>query len=145
MYWRQNRGSCLAALGLLAACGFCLALAKEKIMADEKESTQITLTEKDNDTKPKLSLGDQLVVYLETQPGTGFSWVIAQNNKDQLTLLSKVLLENPNMVPGGKTIQVFTFRAAAAGKSDLELYYKRPFEKDKEPAKKFKASVTISK
>src|SRR5213075_211904 len=104
---------------------------------------QVTLTDKDNNTKQKLSRGDTLVVHLETQPGTGFSWAVAGKAGERLPLLSGVLLENSDKLPGGKAVQVFTFRAASIGAGDLELHYRRPFEKDKEPAKTFKVVVTI--
>jgi predicted secreted protein len=38
---------------------------------------------------------------------------------------------------------VFRFTAEAAGKVDLELIYKRPFEKDKPPARTYKLAVEI--
>ena len=141
---QQPRFTRLAKLGLMVTFGVCLLFATGVIMADEKESKQVTLIEKDNDTKQKLSRGDVLVVILETQPGTGYSWVIADREKDQLTLLGKVLLDHPDKLPGGKTAQLFTFRAATVGTSDLVLHYKRPFGKDKEPAKTFKVKVTIA-
>ncbi len=140
----QQRSTRLAALGLLLACAACLVLSRGMTMAGEKDAKQFTLTEKDNDTKQKLAPGDLVVLHLDTQPGTGFSWAVSQRNKDQLTLLSSVLLENPGMIPGGKAVQLFTFRAATVGTSDLELVYRRSFEKDKEPAKKFKITATIA-
>jgi predicted secreted protein len=115
MYWLRSRNTRLVVLGLVAACGVCLVLTTGMTMADEKEGKQVTLTDKNNNTKQKLSKGDLLVLHLETQPGTGFSWGIAKRDKDQLTLLSKVLLENPNMLPGGKTVQLYTFRATTVG------------------------------
>src|SRR5437868_474616 len=138
------KGARLAALGLLAACGVALALSTEISMAGDSKEKQVTLTDKDNGSKQKLTQGDLLVLHLETQPGTGFGWTIAKRDKDQLTLLSKVLLNNPNMLPGGKAVQLFTFRAATVGTSDLELQYKRPFDKNKEPAKTFKVTVAIT-
>src|SRR5438093_1460345 len=115
MNWFQPRNTRRAALGLAVACGACLGLPMETTMADEKEAQQVTLTEKDNSTKQKLAQGGLLVVHLETQPGTGFSWVLAKSDKDHLPLLSSVLLNNPNMLPGGKAVQVFTFRGATVG------------------------------
>jgi predicted secreted protein len=45
-------------------------------------------------------------------------------------------------VIGGKATMIFRFQAVA-GTSDLELHYKRPFEKDKKPAKTFKVTVEV--
>ena len=46
-------------------------------------------------------------------------------------------------VIGGKAMTTFRFKAEAAGAGVLELHYKSPFEKDKEPAKTFKITVEI--
>src|SRR4051812_36857468 len=119
MKWFVPRNMRLAMLGLVLAGWVCLVLSTEVAMA----GPQVTLTDKDNDTKQKVAQGDLLVLHLETQPGTGFSWTLAKSDRDQLKLLSSVLLNNPNMLPGGKAVQVFTFRATAAGMSDLELQY----------------------
>ena len=140
----RPRNPCLlAAFGLAAIYGICFMPLTETTMAGEKEARQVTLTDKDNGTKQVLPLNHLLVVHLEAQAGTGFSWVIAKNDKEQLPLLSSVLLDNPDKVPGGKAVQVFTFRASAAGASNLELHYQRPFDKGKTPAKTFKVTVTI--
>jgi predicted secreted protein len=39
--------------------------------------------------------------------------------------------------------QVFRFRAEARGAAALELEYKRPFEKDKAPARTVKLQVAV--
>ena len=44
---------------------------------------------------------------------------------------------------GGGGTQIFTFTAEAAGEIEVERHYKRPFEKDKEPAKKFKVTLVV--
>src|SRR5215216_5710242 len=117
MKWFRPRNNCRAALGLVVACGACLVLTMETTMGAEEETRQVTLTDKDNNTKQKMSQGCVLVVHLETQPGTAFSWVVAKSDKEQLPLLSSVVLDNPAMVPGGKAVQVFTFQGAGAGTS----------------------------
>jgi predicted secreted protein len=38
---------------------------------------------------------------------------------------------------------VFKFTGAAEGQSQLEMHYKRTFEKDKEPARKYTLTVTV--
>jgi inhibitor of cysteine peptidase len=109
--------------------------------ADDKTTT---LTEKDNGKKVQLKKGDALTLKLEMTAGTGYTWLVAKNNSEQLSPQGK-----PTVVPakkgvlGGKATQVFQFKADSPGASDLELHYKRPFEKDKEPAKTFKVTVEI--
>ena len=104
----------------------------------------VTVTLKENDKKVKLGKGDTLELKLEALPSAGYSWQVAKQNDKQLKLQGKPTYERPEKkVIGAKVKQVFRFKAAAAGASDLELVYRRPFEKDKPPAKTFKLHVTI--
>jgi inhibitor of cysteine peptidase len=114
--------------------------------ADEEAKDKdkaVTVTDKDKGkvTVPK---GGALVVKLPITTGTGYTWVIAKNNADQLKPAGKPMIEKPaKPVPGAKTTQVFRFDASAAGTSELTLEYKRPFEKDKPPAKTYKITVKV--
>jgi len=136
---------------------------------DDKNAKVVTLTitEKmfnDKAGKQKLTRGEILEIKLEAQPGTGFGWEIAKNDRTLLEPLGKPTLERPAKKkddkdkadkdaadkadkdkgePGSIELQVFRFRAVAAGTNDLELHYKRPFEKDKAPTKTYKLSIQI--
>lgn len=102
------------------------------------------LTEKDNNKKVKLDKGSVLSVRLAGNPTTGFQWVIDKNDKQVLSPQGKPEYkpEKKGVIGGGGHF-TFRFKAEQAGTSDLVLEYKRPFEKDKEPAKTFKVSVTV--
>jgi len=149
MRWLQPCHVRLAGLALALAGVVGMINTTRMAMADEKDKDEkgrtVTLIEKDSGTKVKLATGDTLLVKLEMQAGTGFSWAIAKNDKEQLLQQGKVEIEKPSKLPGGKATQVFRFKAEKTGTSDLELQYKRPFEKDKEPARTFKVTVTIEK
>jgi inhibitor of cysteine peptidase len=104
----------------------------------------VTLTDKDADAKVELAKGDKLVVKLAANPTTGFTWVIASKEDDKLKSTGKPTYEAPEQkAVGAGGTQVFTFTAEAAGAAEVEMQYKRTFEKDKEPAKTFKFKVTI--
>jgi predicted secreted protein len=104
----------------------------------------VTLTEKDNDTKVKLVKGDTLVLKLPMQGGTGFTWVAGKADDEKLKAAGKPTAEKPaEPRPGATVLQVFRFEAAAPGSARLEMWYKRPFEKDKKPAKTFSVTVEI--
>ena len=128
--------------GILCTSFFLVSLTAGQ--AQDKEAKAQTITEKENGTKVKLAKGETLTIKLEGVPTAGYVWNIAKNNADQLAPQGK-----PEVTPakkgviGGKAITTFRFKADAAGASDLELHYKRPFEKNKEPAKTFKITVEI--
>jgi inhibitor of cysteine peptidase len=108
------------------------------------KSKLVTVTEKDKDAKVKLAKGDTLEIKLGMRSGTGFTWVVGKGDDAKLKPLGKPTTEKPEKpLPGGPVTQVFLFEAVAAGKVRLEMWYKRPFEKEKQPARKFDVSVTI--
>ena len=125
--------------GLLLVLAACVGGA-----AANQDNKTVTITEKDTDGKIKLSKGDTLVLKLPVQGGTGFTWVLAKNDKDKIKQIGKEETEKPEKpLPGARVMRVWRFNAEAAGTTELELHYKRPFEKDKAPAKTFKVILTI--
>jgi inhibitor of cysteine peptidase len=106
------------------------------------DAKTITVSEKDSGTKVKLAKGDTLVVRLEVQGGTGFTWKIAKNDDAVLKSQGKPEVERPEKPkPGGKVTHIYRFTAEKAGAAELEMHYARPFEKDKAPAKTFKLTL----
>jgi inhibitor of cysteine peptidase len=107
----------------------------------------VTLTDgelKKADLKVELAKGDKLVVSVASNKTTGFGWFVASKESEALKSAGK-----PEYLPpekgkaGAGGTEVFTFTAEAAGEVEVELHYKRPFEKDKEPAKKYTFKVVI--
>lgn len=138
---RSSLGTHVAAAALVALVAMTV-LGENRAMADPDKTVTITVREKKNELK--LCKGDVLEIKLEMQAGTGFSWQVAENAKDVLPLKGKPTIEKmDNGKPGGTQLQVFRFEAKAPGASDLELHYKRPFEKDKPPAKTFKLTIRV--
>src|SRR5579864_7593280 len=106
----------------------------------------LTLTDKDAGTTVKLAKGAMLEVKLPTTAGAGFTWQIVKNNPEQLALQGRSQIIRPNKkIVGGKQTQLFRFKAEWLGTSELEIVYRRPFEKGKAPAKTFTATIVISK
>jgi inhibitor of cysteine peptidase len=133
----RRTGTCVLALAVLS-----FLVSRGATKGGEDKGT--TLTEKDSGKKIELKKGDLLSLKLEMTAGTGFTWVIAKNETAQLAPQGKpTVIPAKKGVVGGKATQVFQFKAAAEGTSDLELHYRRPFEKDKEPAKTFKVTVEV--
>jgi inhibitor of cysteine peptidase len=136
-----NHLEAVFALGLVALVGGSLAAAPQEKGTKGKT---VTVAETDKEKTVKLAKGDTLELKLGMRSGTGFTWVVGKGDDAKLKPLGKPVTEKPNKpVPGGPVTQVFRFEAAAEGKARLEMWYKRPFEKEKEPARKFIVSVEI--
>jgi inhibitor of cysteine peptidase len=132
----------------LLACAVALAvplLASADEKKDEKKDEAVVVTDKDNDGKVTVNKGGILLVKLQGQPSTGYTWVVAKNNTDVLAVEGKSTTEKIEGKPpiGGPVLIVHKFEAVGVGESKLELQYKRPFEKDKKPAKTFTVTVTV--
>jgi len=108
----------------------------------------VTATEMQNNTRITVPPGGALVVRLESNVTTGYSWAIGKNDPAALKPLGKPVYEGPKKaMPGTGGHQLFRFQAAGADGTDatLNLEYKRPFEKDQPPARTFTLTVHISK
>ena len=131
-------------LGLALAALTACSLALTATAAGGKTLTITDAELKKPDVKVTLPKGDKLEVKLAANPTTGFTWVIASKEDPVLKSAGK-----PEYVPdkkgevGGGGKQTFTFTAEAAGETVVEMHYKRPFEKDKEPAKVYKFKVLV--
>ena len=132
------------ALGLAVFVSGTTSAASPQDLEKKGKEKALTLSEKDNDTKVKLARGETLLLKLPMQGGTGYTWVVGKADDEKLKAIGKPTAEKPAKPrPGATVIQVFRFEAAAPGSSRLEMWYKRPFEKDKKPAKTFSVNVEI--
>ena len=121
-----------------------LALLSGPALSDEAKDKAVTVTDKEDKGKVTVPKGGTLVVKLPITTGTGYTWEVTKNNADRLKPAGKPTVEKPEKpVPGAKTTQVFRFDAAGAGTSELTLEYKRPFEKDKPPAKTYRLTAKV--
>ena len=105
----------------------------------------VVVTEKDNNRSIELKKGGVLLVQLEHNPGTGYSWQVARNNKKLLKLAGQtsVPVAGEKVTMGGSEVETFRFQAVKSGTDIIELQCKRAWEKEKEPLKNFLIRVKI--
>jgi inhibitor of cysteine peptidase len=108
----------------------------------------LIITDKDNGSEVKIAFRDILTLKLEAIPGTGYAWHVVQNNPDLMKPLGKSIFEpivedTKKEMLGSPKHQVFRFRAQGSGTNILELHYKRKWEKNVKPQKKFSITVLI--
>jgi inhibitor of cysteine peptidase len=144
---RRNRGGLTSGLLLLALVGG--AFIAGSCSKDREKSSypkEVQLTDSDNGSTVRLAKGGQLIVALQSNPSTGFSWYVGERAGPELELVGE-----PRFVPAGSTTpvvgapgtQVFTFKASGAGTVQMVLEYKRSFEPNVPPAKTFSLTVEI--
>lgn len=126
--------------------GLALALLPAASPAGDKPKKEPipTFDEEDAGKTFPLESGGKARIKLKGNPTTGFLWEVAQNNPKLLKQLDKGTVIRPkDAPPGAGGFQLFEFQALAAGKVELELIYRRPFEKGVKPAKTYKLAFEI--
>ncbi|MBI4673171.1 MAG: protease inhibitor I42 family protein [Chloroflexi bacterium] len=105
-----------------------------------------TLTETDNGSKLTLHVGDVLNLALDSNPSTGYSWHLTQNDEQVLLPLGEpqFTLGNQTPMPGAGGTETFQFKAVGKGQTTLTLVYMRPWEKDTTPTPQNTFSVTVT-
>jgi len=86
----------------------------------------------------EVTVGQNFVISLESNPSTGYSWELATPLPAWLALIGSEYIPTPIDPPmvGSGGIEEWTFRANAGGMATLTFEYRRPWEKDQPPAKR---------
>ena len=133
------------ALGL--ACGGDGGLATGPQPTQTPTGQEVWVTDEDAGSYVTLGLADSLIVALDSNPTTGYSWALVSISDENV--LQKVSDEYiPAPTPTGEPIvgsggeEIWTFAPLAAGTSTIEMEYIRPWEPDA-PAGTFNITVTV--
>jgi predicted secreted protein len=100
-------------------------------------------TEADSGHAVALRTGQELVLTLNSNHSTGYSWIRADAETPVLVTLGKPEYKSGGPLPGASGVEIWKFRAARRGAQTLELEYRRPWEKHTQPAKTMILHVTI--
>lgn len=121
--------------------GVFVGLGNDDAGAEQAPDT-IRITEADQGTSVILAEGGELVVTLEGNPTTGYTWEPRDLDEAVLGLSGEPAYEPSSSALGAPGTMTFTFTAAAAGETDLLLVYHRPWE-DADPLSTFTLHVTV--
>jgi inhibitor of cysteine peptidase len=105
---------------------------------------QITLNDQDSGKEVQLNLADQLILSLESNPTTGYTWevetpenpILEQNGDPEYTSNSSLI--------GSSGKLTFVFTAIKSGQQTLILDYHRTFEVGVAPLQVFQVNVTVA-
>ena len=100
-----------------------------------------------NGSETALAIGELLIVTLDSNATTGFSWnlsaisdtAVIQKVSDEY--IAPEQTDPPLMGQGGQ--EVWTFEALAAGTATISMKYIQPWESEAEPAKTFEITVNV--
>jgi inhibitor of cysteine peptidase len=106
-------------------------------------SNEVKLGVSDNGSQIKLNKGQMLVITLEANPTTGYTWEVAESNTSIMRQVGAIEFQSESSAPGAGGVQTLHFEAVNAGQTPLKLVYHRPWEKDVEPLKTFSLQVVV--
>ena len=110
------------------------------------EPSVVRLTEEDAGSTVALAVGDSLVVTLESNASTGYTWEVVAPLPEMLEQEGEpeYLAPEDQDVVGAPGAQEFTFAVVSAGTGALDLAYVRPWEEDVEPEAIYEVTIEVS-
>jgi inhibitor of cysteine peptidase len=103
----------------------------------------LKLSEQDTGREVALRVGEKLEITLAGNPTTGYSWEAASVDTNILKQVGERKYQRDSNLIGAGGKFTFSFDAIAPGKTALQLTYRRPWEKNVPPAKKYEIIVTV--
>jgi inhibitor of cysteine peptidase len=107
-------------------------------------SKQVNLTAADKDSQVDVRAGDQIIITLDSNPSTGYTWEVKDLNTTILEQVGDPVFSssNPGLVGSVGSLTI-TFKALKAGTATLTLVYHRPWETGIDPIDTFAVTITV--
>ncbi len=132
----NNRFSLIALLTLL------LALPLATGCSPQQQEVKASID--DNGREMQLKKGQTLVVTLEGNPTTGYSWEAAEPLDEQvLRQAGEAEFKAESEALGAGGVQILRFEAVNAGRFTLKLVYHRPWEEGVDPLETYSIEVVV--
>jgi inhibitor of cysteine peptidase len=108
---------------------------------------EVVLDREDMGKRVSLQEGQTLVITLEANPSTGYSWDVVDAKGEVLAQVGEPEFQSGaeaqgNLV-GASEIQILRFEASETGTTTLMLVYHRPWETDVEPLETLTVEVEV--
>jgi inhibitor of cysteine peptidase len=103
----------------------------------------LMLTEKNDGQNVQMSNGQQLVVTLEGNPTTGYTWEVDTIDQAILKQIGEPEFKASSGALGAGGLMTLQFQAVSQGETPLRLVYHRPWEQDIAPEKTFEVNVVV--
>ena len=108
------------------------------------QQQEVKATIDDDGREKQLKKGQTLVVTLEGNPTTGYSWEMAEPLDEQvLRQVGEPEFKAESDLVGAAGVQILRFEAVNPGKTTLKLVYHRPWEEGVEPLETYSLQVVM--
>ena len=112
--------------------------------ANADSNTAVNVDSSYSGKQIEISVGQSLVVTLDSNASTGYSWALNQNSDDSVlsNTGNEYIAPQTSLVgAGGK--EEWTFKALKEGTSTISMEYSRPWETGTPPADTFELTVVV--
>lgn len=106
-------------------------------------SNDVKLDAGENGSQVELNAGQTLIVSLEGNPTTGYTWEAAELDEQVLQQVGETEFKPDSDAIGAGGVQTLRFETMNSGQTTLKLVYHRPWEEDLEPAEIFSVQVVV--
>jgi len=106
-------------------------------------SAAVELDAQENGQSVEVASGDKFTITLEGNPTTGYSWEVSEFDQAVVELVGEPDYKTDSKMIGSGGVYTFTFKAAAAGTTNLKLIYHRSWEEDVEPEKVYEVTLKV--
>jgi len=131
-------------LGSLERAFLTVAIAAVLVGTSACGSGAAQLTESDSGDEVTIGVGKELQVELESNPSTGYSWLVSELDSEILSQEGEPSFEpaDDEETVGAPGREIFHFKGASAGETTLRMEYVRPWELE-EPEREFEVTVKV--
>ena len=106
-------------------------------------TNEIELDADDDGGQIELNTGQMLVISLEGNPTTGYTWEVAELDDQVLRQVGETEFKPESDAIGAGGVQTLRFETVNSGQTTLKLVYHRSWEADVEPAETFSVRVVV--
>ena len=106
-------------------------------------TNEVKLDAGDDGSQVELKVGQTLVVSLEGNPTTGYTWETAELDEQVLQQAGETEFKPDSDAIGAGGVQTLRFETVISGQTTLNLVYRRPWEEGVEPAETFSVRVAV--
>jgi inhibitor of cysteine peptidase len=106
-------------------------------------TNEVKLDAGDDGSQVELNAGQTLVVSLEGNPTTGYTWEAAELDEQVLRQVGEAEFNPESDAIGAGGVQTLRFETVNSGQTTINLVYHRSWEEDVEPAETFSVQVVV--
>ena len=128
----------MKAIYFILICGFSLV-----ILTACSSGNEVKLDESDDGSQVALNGGQTLVVSLEGNPTTGYTWETAEVDQKVLREVGEPQFEAESDAVGSGGVQTLRFETVTSGSTTLKLVYVRAWEEGIPPQETFSVQVIV--